>query len=112
MGQLEQLAQELDSMREQLAREVDAKGKDSMCPPPLKPGEIMCCTRCGKTMLPKDFSSDLEERKWEFKWHTHIKCRNDAFLEADMNTPGLMAERGGDDYLEKQRQILSRIINK
>lgn len=109
---LEQTAEELGMMRQNLAKQVDAKGRDSMCPPPLKPGEIMYCSICGKKMLPKDFSTDIEERKWEFKWRTHIKCKEDAFRQADLNTPGLMAERGGEEYLERQRKELSRILNK
>ena len=84
-------------------KNVDLNKRNSMIPKPPKPGELMYCQICGKVMYPKDFSTDVKIRKYEFKWHIHKSCEEKMFGLADRNTPGLLAERGQKKRIERSR---------
>ena len=72
--------------------EFTARGQ--RIPPPPKKGEKIYCQMCGQIILPKDFSKDKDRRKKEFKWRIHAKCWDLAFNLCDLNTRGLIHERG------------------
>lgn len=74
-------------------KNVSPDRKNSMVPPPPKPGELMYCQICRQPMYPEEFSKDLATRKREFKWQVHDKCRTFIDKYLDIQTQGLMAER-------------------
>lgn len=93
MTDTEAMARYVKDNAEAYASEVNAAGRNSMVPPPPKPGELMYCQLCGKPMYPKDFSSDIKIRKREFKWQIHAKCEEEMWKRLDNSVPGLMSER-------------------
>lgn len=93
MTDTEAIAKYVQNNAEAYASEVNAAGRNSMVPPPPKPGELMYCQLCGKPMYPQDFSKDIKIRKREFKWQVHSKCEEDMWKQMDNSMPGLMAER-------------------
>lgn len=93
MPNAEELARYVAANSQDLVAEQRNKGKNSLVPPPPKPGEIIICQHCGKPMYPEDFHSDPKIRRHEFKWHIHYACEQQIWELVDRQTPGLLAER-------------------
>lgn len=102
------LAESIKHNSKLLAEQVNAKGY--MVPPLPKPGEIIHCQICGRPMRPEDFSEDMEQKKWEFKWHIHWLCRERQFEIAERQELGFLQERR--ESLAKARGIYGKTINK
>jgi len=108
MPDTEQLAQYVAANSQYMAEEDQKKGKNWMLPPLPKPGEYIICQICGRTMMPKDFSTNQKIRAHEFKWHVHWSCEQNIFDQLDRGTPGLIAERKDNSYLNEYRAKIAK----
>lgn len=93
--------------------DVDISG--SNLPKPPKKGEFIICQACGQPIYPRQkkfleneslpkiliMSSNKHDAKREYQFHIHHACREARLKEADMMTPGLMAERKETEELLK-----------
>lgn len=108
MSYLEEMAESIKNNSKMLVEQANAKGY--MVPPPPKPGEIIHCQICGQPMKPEDFSEDMDQKKWEFKWHTHWNCKEAEFEKVERGTLGFLQERR--ESLAKARGIYGKAIDK